>query len=315
MRMEQLRYFVEVARCQSIKGASENLYLTQQSLSQTLKNLEKELGFLLLNRTTTGITLTEEGKIFLKFAEKVLEEQENFWKQIAFLQHQADERLQGMLQLNIFGLYNICVLPEMLNQFCLRYPNVAVNTTMMSLPAIEQDFETNQGDLLGMITLPFAELAHYTAYLQQKGLQLQVFGKSRYFLCCNKKHPILKNCGTIISLKSVMEYPFVQYSIDRQENDTLHKLLSSYGYKEKEYMLSVQSMHAWVANLLRGEQVGFLNEFIYADRKHKQKGFEDIVALQTKEELSGVLACILRQETSPLVQKFMAFLPEVNGEL
>ena len=60
MRLEQLNYFVEVARCQSIKGASENLFLTQQSLRQILRNLEKELVFLLLNRTTAGVTLTEE---------------------------------------------------------------------------------------------------------------------------------------------------------------------------------------------------------------------------------------------------------------
>lgn len=45
VRIEQLKYFIEIAKCQSIKGASENLFLTQQSLSQTIKNLEKELGF------------------------------------------------------------------------------------------------------------------------------------------------------------------------------------------------------------------------------------------------------------------------------
>ena len=65
--------------------------------------------------------------------------------------------------------------------------------------------------------------------------------------------------------------------------------------------------------MLRGEKIGFLNELIYADRKNKQKGFEDIVALQTKEALSGTLACIVRQKTSPLVQKFMAFLPELDS--
>ena len=310
MRIEQLKYFVEVARCHSIKGASENLFLTQQSLSQTLKNLEKELGFLLLRRATTGITLTEEGQLFLEFAEKVLAEQDIFWQQIAFLQHQADEQLYGMLQLNIFGLYNVCVLPDMLNQFCLRYPNVAINTTMMSLTAIEQSFQTGKEDLLGMITLPSAEVAQYGRYLQQCGLQLHTFAKSRYFLCCNKEHPLWKQRNTAISLEAAMQYPIIQYSIDRLENDTLHRLLSAYGYEEKEYALSVQSMHTWVANLLRGEKIGFLNELIYADRKNKQKGFEDIAALQTKEELSGTLACIVQQNVSPLVQKFMAFLPE-----
>ena len=165
-----------------------------------------------------------------------------------------------------------------------------------------------------MITLPSADVTQYSIYLRQSGLQLQVFAKSSYMLCCNKEHPLLKKRDREISLEQVMQYPIVQYSVDRLENDTLHKLLSAYGYEDKEYMLSVQSMHTWVANLLRGEKIGFLNEFIYIDMKNKQKGFEDIVALQISEELSGALACVVRQEASPLVQKFMTFLPEINGK-
>lgn len=303
---------MEVARCQSIKKASEHLFLAQQSLSQTIKNLEKELNFPLLNRASTGITLTEEGKLFVVFAQKVLTEQENFFRQIEQLQHQTDEQLGGTLQLDIFGLYNVCVLPDILNQFCLRYPNVAVNTTMMSLSDIERDFLKGQDDLVGMITLPSADLTVYGAQLQQQGLRLLSFAEGRYFLCCNKGHPLLKNQNTIVSLSAAIQYPIVQYSVDRLETDTLHKLLTQYGYGEKEYRLSVQSIHTWVANLLRGDKIGFLNEFILVDMKQRQNNFQDIVTALTDQPMLGTLACIVRQETSPLVERFLKYLPALT---
>lgn len=117
VRIEQLKYFIEIAKCQSIKGASENLFLTQQSLSQTIKNLEKELGFLLLNRTPGGITLTKEGQLFAAFAQKMLDKQQIFWRQIENLQPHIDVKQVGVLTLNVFGLYEVCVLPEILKKY------------------------------------------------------------------------------------------------------------------------------------------------------------------------------------------------------
>lgn len=307
MRMEQLKYFVEVARCQSIKGASEKLYLTQQSLSQTLKNLEKELGFLLLNRTTTGVTLTEEGKLFFAFAEKVLAEQVAFWQQIDFLQHQADEKLHGTLNLYIFGLYDICILPEILNQFCLQYPNVAIQTAKMSLKDIETSFFSEEAAL---ITWPSFDVARYAEQLQQQALRLIPFAEGRYVLCCNQEHPLAKGSYSAVCLQEAMQYPVVQYNFDRFENDTLHRILAHYGYGEKEYALLAQSVHTWAANLLRGDTIGFLNEFIFVSMKEKYDSFQDLVVLPVREELQGTMACIVRQDCPPLVEKFLRFLPK-----
>ena len=51
MRIEQLVYLIEAARLRSINKASENLYITQQSMNLSLKKLEDELGTKLLERT------------------------------------------------------------------------------------------------------------------------------------------------------------------------------------------------------------------------------------------------------------------------
>ena len=61
MRLEQLKYLVEVANCKSINKAAQNLYITQPALSIAINSLEEELQYPLLKRTKKGVILTEDG--------------------------------------------------------------------------------------------------------------------------------------------------------------------------------------------------------------------------------------------------------------
>ncbi|MDE6280612.1 MAG: LysR family transcriptional regulator, partial [Oscillospiraceae bacterium] len=72
MELRVLRYFLAAAREESITRAAERLHLTQPNLSRQLRELEDELGATLFIRGR-GITLTEEGQIFRKRAEEMME--------------------------------------------------------------------------------------------------------------------------------------------------------------------------------------------------------------------------------------------------
>ena len=75
MELRVLRYFLAVAREQSIVRAAESLHLSQPTLSTQIKAMEEELGKQLLIRGTKGsrkVTLTEEGMILRKRAEEIL---------------------------------------------------------------------------------------------------------------------------------------------------------------------------------------------------------------------------------------------------
>ena len=78
MRIEQLEYLMETSRATSLSKAGEKLHITQQSLNAALKKLEEELGATLLNRDFSGIRLTEQGRIAVQYAEKILEQVENY---------------------------------------------------------------------------------------------------------------------------------------------------------------------------------------------------------------------------------------------
>lgn len=72
MEFRVLRYFLAVAREQSISGAAESLHLSQPTLSRQLRDMEKELGKQLIIRGNRKITLTEEGMLLRKRAEEIM---------------------------------------------------------------------------------------------------------------------------------------------------------------------------------------------------------------------------------------------------
>ena len=72
--LQQLRFIIEVVECGSINAASQNLYISQPTLSSSIKDVEKELGFEIFNRTNRGITLTSAGTEFVGYARQILEQ-------------------------------------------------------------------------------------------------------------------------------------------------------------------------------------------------------------------------------------------------
>ncbi len=73
MRTEQLEYIAAVTRLGSLRRAAEELRLSQPALSETVRNLERELGVDLLERKRSGATMSAEGRELLPYIAQVLE--------------------------------------------------------------------------------------------------------------------------------------------------------------------------------------------------------------------------------------------------
>lgn len=72
MEIRVLRYFLTVAREESISGAADYLHVTQPTLSRQIRDLEEELGTKLLIRGNRNVTLTNEGILLRKRAEEIV---------------------------------------------------------------------------------------------------------------------------------------------------------------------------------------------------------------------------------------------------
>ena len=76
MTLQQLKYVIEVAKSRSINKAAQNLFISQPSLSNALKELEEKIGITIFSRTNKGIVITPEGSEFLGYARQVVEQAE-----------------------------------------------------------------------------------------------------------------------------------------------------------------------------------------------------------------------------------------------
>ena len=71
MTLQQLNYVLTIAKYGSLNKAAEMLYVTQPSLTSSLKELETELGISIFCRTSRGVSVTADGEEFLSEARQL----------------------------------------------------------------------------------------------------------------------------------------------------------------------------------------------------------------------------------------------------
>ena len=152
MTFNDLRYIVVIAEENSITKAADKLYMTQPALSQYLKKVEKELGVLIFERTTTGVRPTAEGVQFLAFAKNVLNQEQDMKKQLQNLRG-GDV---GEVRLGFTGTQATYVLPHILPDFHLKYPGIEITLVEGSSDDIENKLLKNQVDI-GFLHPPILE--------------------------------------------------------------------------------------------------------------------------------------------------------------
>ena len=94
MTLQQLKYVTTIANIGSISEAAKRLFVSQPSLTKAIKELEKEMGITIFDRTNKGITVSKEGERFLCYARQVLE-------QAALLEEQYKSQSGGKKQFSV----------------------------------------------------------------------------------------------------------------------------------------------------------------------------------------------------------------------
>lgn len=72
MNLQTLRYVVTIAQTGSLSKASQYLFVSQSTLSRSVKELEQQLGISLFFRTNQGVQVTHDGEEFISRANQIL---------------------------------------------------------------------------------------------------------------------------------------------------------------------------------------------------------------------------------------------------
>jgi DNA-binding transcriptional LysR family regulator len=122
MELRHLRYFVAVAEASNFTKAAEQLRIAQPSLGRQVQDLEDEIGVDLLKRSTRGVTLTAEGKLFLEEARELLRRTDESVKRVRALARGE----YGELHIAFSPTATVEILPGALAAFQKAVPDVKV---------------------------------------------------------------------------------------------------------------------------------------------------------------------------------------------
>ncbi|MBQ5863297.1 MAG: LysR family transcriptional regulator [Peptococcaceae bacterium] len=173
MRMEQLKYIAEIAKTGTISGAAKNLYVSQQAVSSSMKQLEEELGVELLVRGASGVTFTPIGYEVAEFARQTMQQHDLLMNRIRYWQDNRDYE-----DLNINIASTSCVLndvvPDVLSR--LDYLNTKVTMQVALLNDSREVLEQVHGGKydIGLITLNEELLQERCA---EYGLQMEIMAR------------------------------------------------------------------------------------------------------------------------------------------
>lgn len=148
MRLEQLKYIIEIADTGSFTLASERLFIAQPSLSQAVASLEKELNVTLFTRYRTGAVPTQIGLQIIAHAREVM----RGIGEIEKLTTSDYSKINSRITIGVIPTLSAYLLPQVIEVYRKSFPNVAIRIREQGTEKTLKDCQ--KGEIsLGLISI------------------------------------------------------------------------------------------------------------------------------------------------------------------
>ena len=222
MTLQQLKYALTIADCGSMNEAAKQLFISQPSLSETMKELETEIGLDIFLRSNRGIVITPEGEEFLGYARQVTEQFGLL--QSKYIDKKVKEKFSVSTQHYTFA---VKAFVETVKQIGMEQYEFAVHeTTTISVIENVKNFKSEIGVLYEN---DFNEKV-LNKMFKENGLEFVELFHCDTFVYLWSGHPLAKQ--DVITMEELDEYPCL--SFDQGKNNSLYlaeEMKSTYEYR------------------------------------------------------------------------------------
>ena len=222
MTLQQLKYALTIADCGSMNEAAKQLFISQPSLSETMKELETEIGLDIFLRSNRGIVITPEGEEFLGYARQVTEQFGLL--QSKYIDKKVKEKFSVSTQHYTFA---VKAFVETVKQIGMEQYEFAVHeTTTISVIENVKNFKSEIGVLYEN---DFNEKV-LNKMFKENGLEFVELFSCDTFVYLWSGHPLAKQ--DVITMEELDEYPCL--SFDQGKNNSLYlaeEMKSPYEYR------------------------------------------------------------------------------------
>ena len=150
MTLTELRYVVAVAEARHFGKAAERCFVSQPSLSASVKNLEEELGVTLFERGKRGVFVTEAGEQIVAQARRALEEAER----VKTVARQGRDPLKGVLRLGIIHTVAPYLLPDLVGALRRTAPGMPLDVEENTTATLDRMLKAGELDAV-ILALPY----------------------------------------------------------------------------------------------------------------------------------------------------------------
>ncbi len=239
MTLQQLRYALAVADFGSMNEAAKQLFISQPSLSEAMKELETELGFNIFLRSNRGIVITPEGEEFLGYARQVTEQYGLL--ESRYIEKKSKEKFGVSMQHYTFA---VKAFVETVKQAGMeQYEFAAHETTTYDIIENVKTFKSE----LGVLYLNDFNEQVMMKIIKENSLEFVELFQCDTYVYLWAGHPLAKKA--VIAMAELDEYPCL--SFDQGKNHSLflaEEMKSTYEYKR----LIKANDRATLLNLMRG---------------------------------------------------------------
>lgn len=296
MRLQQLIYLEKIIEKRSINEAAKELYLTQPSLSNAIKELEQELGIQLLLRSKTGVSPTNEGREFLMYSRQILD-------QVNLLEEKYKHQELRKQSFSVSAQHYAFVVHAFV-ELIRKVPNDEYRFTLR-----ETETENIFDDLvqfkseLGILYLNSFNRQVMTKLFKEKNLLFTPLFDAKPHVFVSRNNPLTKKAS--LTLSDLEAYPYLCY--EQGENNSFYfseEILSTWNRK-KEIKVSDR---ATIFNLMVGLDGYTISSGIISSELNDDK----IVAIPLEYDDTITIGWLKQKQRviSPLASTYLTMLQE-----
>lgn len=289
MTLQQLQYYVAVCRHQSLTKAARELSISQPGLSTSIRDLELECGFPLFDHRPNSISLTDQGRAFLREVEHLLHSYVQLWEN-------AELIAQGktILRVGVAPMGASLIFPRLRKGFHAACPDVTFEVTEDSTETLYQKIDTGELDfaLTVSITPPGADYRSV------------ILGHSRLLFCVHRDHPLAEE--RVDTLSQVGQIPLIMLSDRYSQTKYLKRLFRVADFTPNVIQYTTQ-VFTILQHIRENAAAGFLSEDI-AEREESLVGF----ALREVDEASIAMIWRKDAQTFPAMEALVRYVRTEN---
>lgn len=222
MTLQQLKYAITIADCGSMNEAAKQLFLSQPSLSATIKELEEEIGLDLFLRSNRGIAITPEGEEFLGYARQVTEQYRLL--EGKYIEKKTKKKFSVSMQHYTFA---VKAFVEMVKEVGMEEYEFAIHETR-TYEVMEhvKNFKSE----LGILYVNEFNRQIMTKLFRENSLEFTELFSCGTYVYLWAGHPLAEK--SVITMEELEEYPCL--SFDQGKNNSFYlaeEVKSAYEYK------------------------------------------------------------------------------------